>query len=158
MRYVHEIICGPSDWTRAKRELIVAAVSRANECPFCYSGHMANAAVAAKDSSFATLGESPNSKHRAQLTAVLPYVEKLTKDPKSVTAADAAELKAKGLTTQMIETAVHISTAFSVINRIANGFQFKELSPQGNLKGGKLLNTFGYRWVGRFGAILDRLP
>ena len=159
MRVTQGALRGQSRWTRAERELIAAATSKANECPFCYGTHREIAATVIGDQAFAAIERSAdNEGHRGELTAVLEYIDKLARDPMSVGKEDVTKLRDAGLNDEMIETAIYICAVFSAINRLANGLQFRDLSAAGHRRSAKFLNTVGYGWSARMSAIFQWLP
>lgn len=61
---------------------------------------------------------------RAELRAMLGFIEKLTLEPERVTSADIAPLRAAGINDDAITDAIHVCAAFNVIDRIADAFEF----------------------------------
>ena len=60
-----------------------------------------------------------------RLRAMLGFLEKLTKMPNDMAAADIAQLRAVGLTEQAIAEAIYVCFVFSLINRLADSFDFQ---------------------------------
>lgn len=55
-----------------------------------------------------------------KLRVLLGFLEKLTLHPQDVGPADMVPLRAAGLSDEEIADAIHISTAFNLINRLAD--------------------------------------
>lgn len=60
-----------------------------------------------------------------RLRAMLGFLEKLTLTPNDVTYEDTAPLHEAGLTDQAIEEAIYVCFVFSLINRLADAFDFQ---------------------------------
>ena len=80
----------------------------------------------------------------AKLRAMLGFLERLTLDPESVTARDAAALRDAGLSTSAIEDAIHVCTLFNVYDRLADSFKFEIPDEVGFAKSAASLLTRGY--------------
>ncbi len=59
-----------------------------------------------------------------RLGAMLGFLEKLTLDPASLTAADVARLHAADLTDDAIEDAIHVCALFNIYDRMADALSF----------------------------------
>ncbi|MBK7864559.1 MAG: hypothetical protein IPJ65_39355 [Archangiaceae bacterium] len=79
-----------------------------------------------------------------KLRAMLGFVEKLTLTPAEVTQADAAAVRAKGVSKQAMIDAIAVCAGFSVIVRIADATDFALSTPEGFKAGAKALLRFGY--------------
>lgn len=55
-----------------------------------------------------------------KVRAMLGFLDKMTLQPKELGPADAAPLRAAGISEDEIADAVHIATAFNLINRLAD--------------------------------------
>ena len=114
------IMFGPKGLPRAERELGAVAASRVNGCAYCASVHALR---------FNQLSKQPEVMERIQadgvdaaleprLKAILDYSAKLTRDPAALTAADAAPLRAQGLSDMDILDLTHAVAMFAWANRL----------------------------------------
>lgn len=140
--YTHACLRGDSQWTVQERELLAASISAANSCEFCATVHRVIAGTVEGEVDVGEVldgGEAPS----AQLSAAIEFARQLTLDP---TSADASALREAGVTREQAEAVVHIVTAFNVINRVADAFEF-EVPPAGSLGTmSKLIGRMGYRF------------
>jgi uncharacterized peroxidase-related enzyme len=79
------------------------------------------------------------------LRAMLGFLEKLTLDPRAVTAADVEPLRAIGLGDQAIEDAVHVCALFNMYDRIADSLGFAVPDARAFELGAARLLDRGYR-------------
>jgi uncharacterized peroxidase-related enzyme len=114
------VMFGPRGLPRADRELGAVAASRINGCAYC-------AAVHAKR--FTELTKDPDAMRRlqedgveaeldARRRAIVDYAAKLTHDPAAIAPADAAPLRAQGLTDLEILDLTHAVAMFAWANRL----------------------------------------
>jgi uncharacterized peroxidase-related enzyme len=114
------IMFGPHGLPRADRELGAVAASRVNGCAYCASVHALR---------FTQLTKEPEVMKRIQRdgvdaaldprrAAILDYAAKLTRDPASIGPADAAPLRAQGLTDLDILDLTHAVAMFAWANRL----------------------------------------
>jgi uncharacterized peroxidase-related enzyme len=114
------IMFGPRGLPRADRELGAVAASRINGCSYC-------AAVHAKR--FTELTKDPDVMRRLQADgveaeldprrrAIVDYAAKLTHDPAAISPADAAPLRAQGLSDLEILDLTHAVAMFAWANRL----------------------------------------
>jgi len=105
---------------RAERELGVVVVSSINGCAYCASVHAKR---------FTELTKAPDVMARIQADgaqasleprqkAIVDYAAKLTRDPAAVTPADAAPLRAQGLSDLDILDLTHAVAMFAWANRL----------------------------------------
>ncbi|UUT34398.1 carboxymuconolactone decarboxylase family protein [Microbacterium elymi] len=96
---------GESDWSVAERELMAALVATWNSCPFCVGAHSA-VAVHGMDADVVAraLDDYRAAPLSPQLRAALLFLEKLTRDPDGVDAADARAAFAAGVSPQRWRT------------------------------------------------------
>lgn len=97
----------PSPLSRADRETLAVAVSRANACEYCAAHH---GAALEQLSTSATLP-----------TPVLAWATRLARAPETTTAADIAMLREAGLSDRAILDAVLTVAYFSFANRLVMG-------------------------------------
>ena len=79
-----------------------------------------------------------------RVRAMLGFLEMLTLEPESVTAADVVPLHEAGLSDEAIEDAIHVSTLFAVYTRLADTFEFDIPEPEGFAQGAVSLLKRGY--------------
>jgi len=114
------IMFGAKGLPRADRELGAVAASRVNGCAYCASVHALR---------FTQLTKEPEVMERIQRDgaeaaldprrkAILDYSAKLTRDPAGITPADAAPLRAQGLTELEILDLTHAVAMFAWANRL----------------------------------------
>jgi uncharacterized peroxidase-related enzyme len=114
------IMFGPRGLPRADRELGAVAASRINGCAYCASVHAKR---------FTELTKEPEVMQRIQADgvtaaldprrkAMLDYAAKLTRDPAAIGAADAAPLRAQGLSDLDILDLTHAVAMFAWANRL----------------------------------------
>jgi uncharacterized peroxidase-related enzyme len=114
------IMFGAKGLPRAERELGVVVTSRMNGCAYCASVHAKR---------FTELTKTPEVMQRIQadgaLAALAPrqkaiadYAAKLTRDPAAITPADAAPLRAQGLSDVEILDLTHAVAMFAWANRL----------------------------------------
>jgi uncharacterized peroxidase-related enzyme len=119
---------------RAEREMLATAVSAANDCFYCMDSHgaFANALL---DQSGATelaplvdrikLGSSEGFDDKMQ--ALLHVARVVGREPRDLTAANVAAAHAAGATDADVQLAVLIAAAFSMYNRMVEGFRARTL-------------------------------
>jgi uncharacterized peroxidase-related enzyme len=114
------IMFGAKGLPRADRELGAVAASRINGCAYCASVHALR---------FTQLTKEPEVMARIQADgveaaldprrkAILDYSAKLTRDPAAIGPADAAPLRAQGLTDLEILDLTHAVAMFAWANRL----------------------------------------
>ena len=114
------IMFGQRGLPRAERELGAVTASRINGCAYCASVHALR---------FTQLSKQPEVMERIQadgvdaaleprLKAILDYSAKLTRDPAAITAADAAPLRAQGLSDLEILDLTQAVAMFAWANRL----------------------------------------
>lgn len=97
----------PSPLTRADREALAVAVSRANSCEYCVAHHGA---------ALRQLGAEPSLRPE-----VLEWAARLARRPEAMSDADVPLLRSAGLSDRAILDAVSIVAYFSYANRIVMG-------------------------------------
>lgn len=80
------------------------------------------------------------------LRATLGFLEKLTLHPETVTPADVLPLRALGVTDQAIADAVLVCALFSIMDRLADSFDFALQSERGWRTSADMLLKRGYRF------------
>jgi len=113
--------------TAAEREMIVVAISSANQCQYCVVAHGAILRVRAKDPTISELVAanwrkadiSPRQK------AMLGFALKVSQEAHLVTEADRQALRDAGFTEEEIWDIASISAFFSMSNRLANATELR---------------------------------
>jgi alkylhydroperoxidase family enzyme len=79
-----------------------------------------------------------------RLRAALGYLEKLTLTPEVLDSSDIAQLHAAGLSDEAIYDAAYVCFLFSIVDRLADAFDFH--IPEADLVAGngRFLHRFGY--------------
>lgn len=86
-----------------------------------------------------------------RLRAALCFLEKLTLHPETVGAADVAPLHAAGLSAEAIEEVIMVCFHFSLIDRLADAFDFYVPSEAQVRRVARLLRRVGYRLTSLMG-------
>jgi alkylhydroperoxidase family enzyme len=79
-----------------------------------------------------------------RLRATLGYLEKLTLTPELLDSRDIAQMRAAGLSDQAIYDAAYVCFLFSIIDRLADAFEFTIPEAKLVAGNGRFLNRFGY--------------
>lgn len=80
-----------------------------------------------------------------RLQATFTFIEKLTDTPDDVGPEDINLLRTYGLGDEEIEDAIYICVAFSIIDRLADAFDFEIPTEEQMRKTSKFLLRLGYR-------------
>jgi len=137
---------------RAEREMLATAVSAANDCFFCMDSHAAHA-NALLEVTGATeraplvetikLGSSEGFDDKMQ--ALLHISRTVRREPRDLTADDVATAHAAGATDADVQLAVLIAAAFSMYNRMVEGFRARTApDPEANRARGAEIAANGY--------------
>ena len=115
---------------RAEREMLATAVSAANDCFFCMDSHGAFATALLERNDATELvplideikiGSSEG--FDPKMRALLHIARTVRRNPLELTAADVASATAAGATDGDVQLAVLIASAFSMYNRLVDGFR-----------------------------------
>jgi len=116
--------------SRAQREMLATAVSAANDCFYCMDSHGAFASALLERSEAAELVPLVDEiKHGSsegfdpKMQALLHIARTVRREPLDLTAADVAAARDTGASDQDVQLAVLIAAAFSMYNRIVEGFR-----------------------------------
>ena len=116
--------------TRAEREMIATAVSAANDCFFCMDSHGAHAAALLEkggDTQLLPLLDAIKlgsfDEFSPKMRALIKIARTVGRAPRELTAADVAAALAAGATDADVQLAVLIASAFSMYNRMVDGFR-----------------------------------
>ncbi len=113
-----EVLRGPSYWTAAEREFLAVYTSRLNQCPFCVRIHTETTRL----ESGGTLDADDTAGLRPELTAVLPLLDKASREPDEISRADIDVVRAAGVPDEAIADALNVNLVFNIMNRLANAF------------------------------------
>ncbi|WP_137180117.1 peroxidase-related enzyme [Roseomonas sp. AR75] len=118
----------------AEREMIVVAISIANQCQYCVVAHGAILRVRAKDPAISELVAANWRKARlpARQRAMLDYATKVAATSHLVSAADRDAVLAAGFTQDELWDIGAIAAFFSMSNRLANAM---DLQPNRDFQG-----------------------
>ncbi len=131
LAYHDAILRGPSQLSEGERELIAAYVSALNGCRFCFAAHRAHAiAWEIAPEVFTEMAVDPGHPSLpAKLGPVLAYVEKLTRTPHAVEAADAEAVLAAGYGEAGLYDIISVTALFNFMNRMVEGSGIKQPFP-----------------------------
>ena len=116
--------------SRAQREMLATATSAANDCFYCMDSHGAFATALLERSGETDLvplidvikrGSSDGLEPKMQ--ALLHIARTVRANPLDLTAGDVAAAHAEGATDADVQLAVLIASAFSMYNRMVDGFR-----------------------------------
>lgn len=119
-------------------------VSRFNDCPFCIRVHAETTRIEA----WGEVSVDDASVMRAELAAVLPLLERLTKDPESFGPADVDAAREAGIPDEAIADALHVCFLFNTVNRMANAFDWSWDSEEHVRVAAKVIHRISYRLPG----------
>ena len=115
---------------RAEREMLATAVSAGNDCFFCMDSHGAHArAVLAQAGAteraplLDVLKVGSSDGFDAKMQALLQIARTVRRAPRDLTSADVAAAVSAGASDADVQLAVLIAAAFSMYNRMVDGFR-----------------------------------
>jgi len=119
--------------TRAEREMLATALSASNDCFFCMDSHAEHAAaVLARDDGAGHLEHAPlfdaiklgaSDGLDPKMRALLHIARTVGRRARDLTAEDVAAATTAGATDADVQLAVLIASAFSMYNRLVDGFR-----------------------------------
>jgi uncharacterized peroxidase-related enzyme len=116
--------------TRAEREMLATAVSAGNDCFFCMDSQAAHAAaLLEREGTTELLPVLEDLKHGsaegldAKMRALLTIAATVRREPRELTAAEVDVAKDAGASDADVQLAVLIASAFSMYNRLVEGFR-----------------------------------
>ena len=139
-----QVLRGPSYWTVGEREHMAMLVSRFNDCPFCERVHTETTRIETRRD----VSVDAASALRPELAAVIPLLEKLTKDPGSCGPADVDAAREAGAPDAAITEALHVGFLFNTVNRMANAFDWTWESEEHVRVAAKVIHRINYRLPG----------
>ena len=130
-------------WSVGEVELMAAYVSKNNACQYCLGDHIEVAKNEMEESLIRSIMDDlDHAPVDDKMKAILKFLQKLTTSPSQMSKYDIDPLRSAGISDEAIEEAIHVCGVFSVINRLADSFDF-ELSSNPK-KVGKFLFKNGY--------------
>ena len=115
---------------RPEREMLATAVSAANDCFYCMDSHGAFASALLETSGAAdrlplvdVLKNGSSEGFDDKMRALLHIARTVRREPRDLTADDVAAAQAAGATDADVQLAVLIAAAFSMYNRMVEGFR-----------------------------------
>ena len=118
--------------SRAERELLATAVSAANDCFYCMDSHGAFATALLERQGAAeraalvdAIKRGSSDEFDDKMRALLHIARTVRRDGLSLTAADVDAARATGASDADVQLAVLIASAFSMYNRMVDGFRAK---------------------------------
>jgi uncharacterized peroxidase-related enzyme len=143
--WTHAGMRGENFWSAGERELIAAMTATWNSCSFCIGAHGAIAARALGRSLVdASLQAFTQAQLSAEMQAVLPFLEKLTRTPNQLTVEDAQAVMQKGISSQAFEDALAVCVLFNITTRCADALGYEMLDDASFAKAAKRLLAQGY--------------
>jgi uncharacterized peroxidase-related enzyme len=116
--------------SRVEREMLATAVSAANDCFFCMDSHAAHASAlierSGDDERVALLDEiklGSSEGFDPKMQALLHIARTVRRRPLDLSTADVEAATAAGATDGDVQLAVLIASAFSMYNRLVDGFR-----------------------------------
>lgn len=116
--------------SRVEREMLATVVSAGNDCFFCMDSHAAHAAALIdRDGASELLPFLDELKQGSvegldeKMRALVRIASTVRGEPRELSAADVAAARAAGATDADVQLAVLIAAAFSMYNRMVDGFR-----------------------------------
>lgn len=123
-----------SDLEIGERELIAAHVSALNGCRYCFVAHRRYAEAFGIDTAaFGDMAvDTAHPSLRPEMTAVLTFAGKLTRNPSAIEQCDYDSLVAAGWSEDAIHDIVCVTAIYAFMNRLLEGSGMKEnVAPAG---------------------------
>lgn len=148
--YHETVMRGPSPFTPGERELIAAYVSGVNACDYCHGVHTVTAEACGIEAGAvpAAVTDLDTAPVDEKMRPVLRYVGKLTREPSSVTRADADAVLAAGWSEDALHSAIMVCALFNFMNRMVEGHGIRAGADYFETSG-KRLEELGYAGLGR---------
>ena len=116
--------------SRAEREMLATAISAANDCFFCMDSHGAFATALLERSGaddqvplIDVIKTGSSDGFDDKMRGLLHIARTVRREPRDLTAEDIAAAHAAGATDADVQLAVLIAAAFSMYNRMVEGFR-----------------------------------
>lgn len=138
--------------SRAEREMLATAVSAANNCFFCMDSHAAHAHALLEGTDEARIAPlldaikvGSSDGFDAKMQALLHIARTVRREPRDLTAADVESAIDAGATDADVQLAVLIAAAFSMYNRMVEGFRSRTApTPEAYRERAGQIATHGY--------------
>jgi uncharacterized peroxidase-related enzyme len=118
--------------SRAEREMLATATSAANDCFYCMDSHGAFATALLQRSDehdripiIDVIKQGSSEGLSPKMQALLHITRTVRREPRQLSAADVADAIDAGATDADVQLAVLIASAFSMYNRLVEGFRAK---------------------------------
>jgi uncharacterized peroxidase-related enzyme len=118
--------------SRPQREMLATAVSAANDCFYCMDSHGAFASALLEHTGASdllplvdVLKQGSSDGFDAKMSALLHIARTVRANPRELSAADVDAAQAAGASDADVQLAVLIAAAFSMYNRMVDGFRAK---------------------------------
>jgi uncharacterized peroxidase-related enzyme len=118
--------------SRPQREMLATAVSAANDCFYCMDSHGAFASVLLEHTGASdllplvdVLKQGSSDGFDAKMSALLHIARTVRANPRELSAADVDAAQEAGASDADVQLAVLIAAAFSMYNRMVDGFRAK---------------------------------
>jgi len=118
--------------SRAEREMLATATSAANDCFYCMDSHGAFATALLQRSDehdripiIDVIKQGSSDGLSPKMQALLHITRTVRREPRQLSAADVADATDAGATDADVQLAVLIASAFSMYNRLVEGFRAK---------------------------------
>jgi uncharacterized peroxidase-related enzyme len=118
--------------SRAEREMLATATSAANDCFYCMDSHGAFATALLQRSDehdripiIDVIKQGSSEGLSPKMQALLHITRTVRREPRQLSAADVADAVDAGATDADVQLAVLIASAFSMYNRLVEGFRAK---------------------------------
>jgi uncharacterized peroxidase-related enzyme len=141
--------------SRAEREMLATAVSAANDCFFCMDSHAAHAHALLEQTGATELAPlidavklGASDGFDPKMQALLQIARTVRREPRDLTAADVETARGAGATDADVQLAVLIASAFSMYNRMVEGFRARTApTPEAYRERAAEIATNGYGGV-----------
>jgi uncharacterized peroxidase-related enzyme len=138
--------------SRHERELLATAVSAGNDCYFCMDSHGAFATALMEQSGVTdrlplvdVAKDGASAGFDPKMEALLHIARTVGRDALELTAADVAAARGAGATDADVQLAVLIASAFSMYNRLVDGFRARTApTPEAYQERAGAIAEFGY--------------
>jgi alkylhydroperoxidase family enzyme len=77
--------------------------------------------------------------------AAAAFLEALTRDPESMSAADVERATAAGVDNDALAEAIYVALFFKAMNRVVDALGFEHRSDRARIRGAEMLRRRGYR-------------
>jgi uncharacterized peroxidase-related enzyme len=143
---LRDVMTGPSEWSRADRELLAAFVSNLNRCRYCVGIHTGTATILGERSvTTALLDRWRQGDFGDRIGAAFAMLEALARDPDGPHDDAIAAARQAGLSDEAIEDAIAVAFCFNLINRLADAFGYSFGDEDQRLAEARALTRLAYK-------------